>query len=455
MGTAPSLVQGALYWGFCGMVLLFGNAIFLSPAIAIAQDATDDSELTGLRAFAQSLQQIDRDYVDFLNKRTRIQESYAQTLKTLRDSEQDLQRIGNEAIRQQMAAFQARLQSARMDSMLEESRQRADGRDNPNGRAPGNFLAGLNGTLKAETQDAIAQGKTMAEMQLALRNAELQQLDATSQAVIRKRFENLQRMGMLEQEYAQWTKDWPMFFVKYWPFSDFERSWNEDKVQEAIKVLNLAHQDNLAAMLTNARLKCRVGLIEDALLLVDRVLEADTALRPIALAIKAEVLIADGKEGASKAALQNALKLDKENLYVRWIRAELLADQKQYSLAEPIWASFLKDPMFELPARRRLGLLYFNRAIGAKGKKSDADFGKAVKAAELALELEAKPSYLSHLVYGITLYGVGKNEDALHQIDKASGKASGDSLDLCREWERRIKDGEVVAWVYFRKFINE
>ncbi|MBL8871079.1 MAG: hypothetical protein JNK90_14885, partial [Planctomycetaceae bacterium] len=85
----------------------------------------------------------------------------------------------------------------------------------------------------------------------------------------------------------------------------------------------------------------------------------------------------------------------------------------------------------------------------------DVDFGKAVKAAELGLELEAKPSYLSHLVYGITLYGMGKNEEALQQIAKASDKASGESLELCREWERKVKDGEVEAWVYFRTFSHE
>lgn len=455
MGTAQAILHLTRSLGFCGVMFLIVSGLPWNVSSVLGQNATADSEQSNLQAFAQSLQQIDRDYVDFLNKRTRIEESYGQVLKALRESEQDLQRIGNEAIRQQMAAFQARLQSARMDSMLEESRERRDGRDNPSGRNPNNFLAGLNANLKGQTQDAIAGGKTVAEMQLALRNSELQQLDATSQAVVRKRLENFQRLSTLEQEYSQWIQDWPKFFVRYWPYSDFERAWNEDKVQEAIKVLNLAHQNNLAAMLTNARLKCRVGLNEDAMALVDRVLDAETSLKPIALAVKAEILMADGKENAAKAALQNALKLDKDSPYIRWIRADLLADQGQYSLVEPIWSSFLKDQVFELPARRRLALLYFNRALSVKGKKSDADFIKAVKAAELGLELEAKPTYLSHLVYGITLYGVGKNEEALQQLSKASDKATGESLDLCREWERKVKEGDVVAWGFCRIFKGE
>lgn len=454
MGTAQALFRLARSFGFCGVMVLIANGVFTGDAPVLGQDSTANLDQDGLQAFSQALQQIDRDYVDFLNRRTRIEESYAQVLKALRESEQDLQRIGNEAIRQQMAAIQARLQSARMDSLMEASRQRRDGRDNPNGRDPNNALAALHAPAKAQAQAAIAGGKTLAEMQFALRNSELQQLDTTSQAVIRKRLENFQRLNTLEEEYSQWTQDWSKFFARYWPYSDFERAWNEDKVQEAIKVLNLAHQDNLAAMLTNARLKCRVGLTEEALTLVDRVLDAETALKPVALAIKAELLMADGKEGASKAALQSALKLDKDNPYIRWIRADLLADQKQYSLVEPIWTSFLNDQVFELPARRRLALLYFNRAISAKGRKSDVDFGKAVKAAELGLELEAKPSYLSHLVYGITLYGMGKNEEALQQIAKASDKASGESLELCREWERKVKDGEVEAWGFCRMFTN-
>jgi hypothetical protein len=452
MGTAQALFRLARSFGFCGMVVFIVNGVYTGDVPVLGQDSTANSDQDGLQAFAQALQQIDRDYVDFLNRRTRIEESYAQVLKSLRESEQDLQRIGNEAIRQQMAAIQARLQSARMDSMMEASRQRRDGRDNPNGRDPNNFLAGLDSSLKAQTQAAIAGGKTSAEMQFALRNSELQQLDAASQAVIRKRLENFQRLGTLEEEYSQWNQDWSKFFVRYWPYSDFERAWNEDKVQEAIKVLNLAHQDNFAAILTNARLKCRVGLTEDALTLVDRVLDSETPLKPIAMAIKAEVLMVDGKDGASKAALQSALKMEKDNPYVRWLRADLLADQKQYNLVEPIWTSFLKDQVFELPARRRLALLYFNRALSAKGKKGDADFVKAVKAAELGLELEAKPTYLSHLVYGIALYGLGKNEEALQQIDKASDKASGESLELCRDWEQKVKDGEVEPWLFLTTF---
>jgi hypothetical protein len=408
-----------------------------------------------LPAFVQALRQIDRDYVDFLNKRSRIQESYAQALKILRDTEQDLQRIENESIRQQMAAFQARLRSLQMDAMLAESRRRADGRDNAENRRPNSPLANQRPELKSWTQDALAQEKTAAELQFSLRGAELQQLDATGQAVVRRRLENLQRASALEQEHIQWMIDWPKFMDRYWGYSDFERTWNLDQIQEAIKVLNLAHQENLAAMLVCARLKCRVGLTDEALALVERVLDAETPLNAVATAIKAEVLTASGKEGAGKAALQAALKLDNENAYVRWIRAELLADQKQYSIVEPIWKSFLNVRDFELPARSRLAMLYFNRAASSKSKKSESDLSRAVKEAELALELQVKPSWQPYLIYGIALYGIGKNEEALGQVAKASDRASGEALALCREWEQRIKDGEVAAWVYFRTFEKE
>jgi hypothetical protein len=59
------------------------------------------------------------------------------------------------------------------------------------------------------------------------------------------------------------------------------------------------------------------------------------------------------------------------------------------------------------------------------------------------------------LIYGIALYGIGKNEEALEQVAKASDRASGEALALCREWEQRIRDGEVAAWVYFRTFEKE
>lgn len=407
------------------------------------------------RAVIQALQQIDRDYTDFLAKRTRIKESYLQTLRTLQESEQDLRQIGNEAIRQQMAAFQAKLQSLRMDEMMNASRRRSDGLDNPANRRPNGGLASQNPMLKRLTQDALAQEKTMAELQFSLRAAELQQLDATSQAVVRRRLENLQVASGLEREFVQWQNDWSKFMDRYWLNSDFQRSWNVLQIQETLKLLQLAHHENYAAMLTAARLKCRIGLFEDALVLADKVLEADTSLNSIATAIKAEVLQASGKAKEANKLLQSALKTGKDNIYVRWIRAEQLTDQKQYKVVESIWRSFLSESEFELPARRHLAMLYFNRALGSTNGRGKADFSKAVEEAELGLELEAKPRWQAHLVYGIALYGVGKNEEALGHIAKAKNISSDDALDLCKEWEQRIKDGEAIPWEFIRIFESE
>lgn len=442
-------------------VSLFGGVCVISTylssePLAVGQDATtavETGETDDSRSFAESLQQIDRDYVDFLNRRTRMLDSYSKVMKTLGESEQDLQRIGNEAIRQQMIAFQARLRSMQMDAMMAESRRSFNGSAHQGNPSNGS-VAIQNPGLGALARDGIAQSKTAAELQFALSAAELQQLDAVSQAVIRRRLENFQQAGALQQEYRQWMVDWPKFIDRYWTYSDFERTWNLDQIQEAIKILNLANQDNLSAMLVSARLKCRIGLNDDALALVERVIDSDTALNSVAWAIKAEVLTASNKQGAAKSALQTALKLDRENAYVRWIRAELLADQKQYGTVEPIWRNFLQSPNFELATRRRLAMLYFNRALNSKSKRSESDFLKAMKEAELGLELDAKPSWQANLIYAISLYGVGKNEEALKQIIEAREKSTGESLELCTEWERRIKEGQAESWVYFRVFHN-
>jgi|688.fasta_scaffold00104_45 hypothetical protein len=432
---------------------VFGILISLSiEPLALGQDAdttADAREPDDSRSFAESLQQIDRDYIDFHNRRTRMLDSYSKVMKTLAESEQDLQRIGNEAIRQQMIAFQARLRSMQMDAMMAESRRNLSGSDNQGN--PSNGSSGFqNVGLRALARDGIAQGKTAAELQFALSAGELQQLDAVGQAVIGRRLENFQQAGALQQEYRQWIVDWPKFMDRYWMYSDFERTWNLDQIQEAIKILNLANKDNYSAMLVSARLKCRVGMADDALELVERVIDADTALNSVAWAIKAEVLTASNKQGAAKSALQTALKLDRENVHVRWIRAEILADQKQYGTVETIWRNFLQSPEFELATRRRLAMLYFNRALNSKSKRSESDFLKAMKEAELGLELDAKPSWQANLIYAISLYGVGKNEEALEQISEACEKSTGESLQLCKEWEQRIKDGQTESWIYFR-----
>jgi len=450
------------------IIRFFGKIIFYLAAIVAggstpclgflqgnSEEQGSDVERGDVNPFTQALQQIDRDYTDFLNKRTRIQENYSQTLTALQESEQDLRRIGSEAIRQQMGAFQARMQSLHADVMLSESRRRSNAPPNSENRRTVRSPTIQGPPLSRLAQEAIAQEKTLAELQFSLRAAELQQLDAASQAVVRRRFENLQRAIGLEREFIQWQSDWARFMDRYWMYADFERSWNVSQIQETLKVLQLAHHENYAAMLTAARLRCRIGLFEDALALADKVLEADTSLNSVATAIKAEVLQASGKEKEARAALQAALRMDKDNLYVRWIRAEQLTDQKQYNLAEPIWRRLLSVPEFELPGRRQLAMLYFNRGIGSNNSRGQADLSKAVVEAELGLELEAKPCWQAHLVYGIALYGIGKNEDALEQIAKAKNLSSDQTLDMCKEWEQRIKDGDVVPWEHFRVFRSE
>ena len=81
-------------------------------------------------------------------------------------------------------------------------------------------------------------------------------------------------------------------------------------------------------------------------------LEVDTALTPIALAIQGEVLYCQGEKDKAQYSLQKALKLDKENVLVDCIRAEVAADQNQYSVAEPIYRGLLKSPQLEIPARK-------------------------------------------------------------------------------------------------------
>ena len=107
-----------------------------------------------------------------------------------------------------------------------------------------------------------------------------------------------------------------------------------------------------AAILTLARLKSRIQLADEAHEFVERVLEVDTALTPIALTIQEEVLHCQGDKDKAQNSLQKALKLDKENGLVDWIRAEVAVDQNQCSVAEPIWRGLLKSPQLEIPARK-------------------------------------------------------------------------------------------------------
>jgi predicted ribosome quality control (RQC) complex YloA/Tae2 family protein len=100
-------------------VLFF--VLSIMAALSYGQDPLDPNggpnskTSTSADMIVRKIDQITEEYKEFLERRKEMHSTYEKIQKDLRQSEAALNRIGNEEIRQQMAAMQSMMQAASID----------------------------------------------------------------------------------------------------------------------------------------------------------------------------------------------------------------------------------------------------------------------------------------------------------------------------------------------------
>ena len=93
---------------FAGLYLLLGVAlvwcIIETCSLGQAQDATDPEPAEVIDVSIVALEQMQLDYADYLAQRKRLHDEYNQVLDTIRKTEEDFQRIGDDGMRQRLMA---------------------------------------------------------------------------------------------------------------------------------------------------------------------------------------------------------------------------------------------------------------------------------------------------------------------------------------------------------------
>ncbi len=397
------------------------------------QGSADPSEV------ANAIQKIQKDYADFLAKRDKIQEDYKEVEAKLKKSDEEFQRINSAGLRQQLSAMQSSMQSMQIASVL-RSGAATGGQDNTGSNT---------GSITAIQQQLLLQNRYMQDLNTAMRGEELRQLDAQSQSIVRSRVESMQAQLKLQQEWTQWQQEWPKFMDRYWSLSDLERRFTKSEIEAALEVLDQSNKEDYAGKLAAALLMDRVGRWTEALDLVDEVLKAGTSLGGVAQMTKSLLMTSLNKERDAKQALQAAIKLDKANPYVRWLRARVAASQQQWAIAEPEWrfTSTLK-PM-ELEARRALVLVHYVRSA-----KSPGEGKKALKEAQSAMELEPVPTWYAHFVLALALHAAKKTDEALAELTKAEEKASDENVERCQQARETLAAGDFYAIDFLNGFAD-
>lgn len=378
--------------------------------------AVDRPEIVPAPSIA-GLEQIRKDYIDFLAERTRLHDQYAEALDTLKNTEADLRRINNDGIQQQMMAMQSSMVSMRIAVALHEI-----GED-------------------FEEEEELIRTKAIADLNTALRGEELRQLDSAAQAIVRRRIECLQKGFELQQQWLRWQKEWPKFMIRYWPHSDPERRFTRAEVESRLAILEKADTEDYAAAITAALLLDRLGKHEEAIARVNKVLQMQTAIQSTAMIARASILLSQNKGNAAAASLTAAAKSTHPTPFDRWLRARISASRKEYRAAESQWRSLMNYKPLELESRRGFALLYCNRS-----ERNPANGKKAVQEAQIALDLEPHPDWFSHFVLSLALYADGQIDKASIQLDRAEKEATDENLELCHQLRESMRNRTHFAW---------
>ena len=176
-----------------------------------------------------ALKKIQKDYREHLKKRERILQDYRTVEETIKQTEEDFQRIGSDAVRNQLLAMQSSMQSQQFVDAL---------RNIPNQQ---NYLRTLPGGNTSRTrlevgraQNRLVKGKANADLNTAIKQEELRQLDAASQLTVKRLMESIQSGINLQNEWLVWQQDWYRFLGLYWTYSDPERKCNRSEIESRL-----------------------------------------------------------------------------------------------------------------------------------------------------------------------------------------------------------------------------
>jgi predicted Zn-dependent protease len=286
-------------------------------------------------------------------------------------------------------------------------------------------------------------------MNVTIRGQAIMQLDAAAQEVIQNRYQRLQDAAKLDQQWGEWQAQWPIFMDKYWSFTDPERKFTPEEVNQAIAALERCDSEDYAAKIATALLLERAGRINAGLEVIDPVLEAKTGLQPVALAAKAMLLSAIDKDKEATTCMQNAIKLQRDNPYLHWMRATIAASHEQWGAADAELKRLATVKPMELAVRRLSALIHAARAA-----KTPAESKKAVLDAQAAIDLEPQPSWYSYLVLAVAHASSNSKADALASLEKAESKADEGSLEWCNQLQEAIERGDAIEWKFDRRLAD-
>ncbi|MFN5104883.1 MAG: tetratricopeptide repeat protein [Planctomycetota bacterium] len=408
------------------LLAVFVSGIGSGPMQSIARACPQDADKEPADKLDKAVRKIHDDFKEYLEQKKRLVESYEALQASIKQSEADWSRIQNEGVIKQFSAIQSAMNSMQLSNTIGSIGSAPGGNNNPNDFA-----------MRQQLQQQLAVNRMMENMNAFMRSQELQQLGVEAQRTIRARFETIQKVMKVEEDYRQWQAGGNRFFEKYWKFTDPQKEFSTQEYQVALAALQDRDKDNLPAQLAEALLLTNKGDYSQAKELLDGLVDIEGPIQPVALMCRALALEGMDKDRDSKLSMQNSIKIDRTNPYCRWLRARLACKQDQLSIAETEWKALTTVPAMQLDAKRALALLYAQRV-----SKTPSNAGRAVTLASEAHEKQSPPTWYSHYVLAVSLNTAKKKDEAIKHIESAKELASQEQQEKCDKLKEAIEQDQ-------------
>ena len=389
------------------------------------------------------------DYDAHYAKFTDIESTYKKNQDEIRLTEAAVQQIQSLGYQKQVEAMRASAYADNIGDALWAAQNNNNGNNGGGNNGGNNNGNNNNGNNNGQGNRGIDQftawqlrrQQNMANYEAFMKSQEVSKLSVELQNTLRKRMSAMQQGMQIQQTYYDWYQEHLKFNELFWEFFDLDGHRANSENRQILEVVSNRGSNHAFAQLLKGLTAMRLGLNAEAMTSLEKAQELDPQLIHIASAARAIVHLQLDEKKKSKQEMQVAIKGDRANPKVKWLRAIWAANQRDNAEAMQELEGLAKDAKYELPATRLQILV-----IAQKAKKGKKDPDKMLEDAEKALGLSGSEDWLSHFVSGIAYRYTGDEAAAQKSFEAAAGLALESNQGLCKKFIDGRGDPDKLEW---------
>ncbi len=413
------------------LIVLLVMCAVASPKTSHAEPPVEEN------AKLAAVKTIHREFEQYQQHKPLLFQELKRIQSTLKETERDMQSVREEALKKQVSLIL--LQREETKRLEELQVALANLQDTQNAPESGPTIIGNREQLMLMNLQFTLNDQVIT-------SASLSQLDAASRLVIQRRQKAFQDGAKWQHDVILWQQQGPMFFERYWRFTDPSRIWTRSECESLLSTFETDAIDDYPAIIAQSLLHERLGYHNEALEKLNKVIQANTPLHFTAIAARSTVYTSLGDPRKAKMDMLTAYKAERANPYIRYLRARQLATDEDLSDAESELLGLLNTPELELDARRLLAVIYSLRA-----QKIPRLASKAKEQAMLVSEFSDKSDWFAQLLMAMASSVSDEPNFAALYADKSVWLASEDQKQLAETMAAQIKSNAPMQWDFQRR----